>query len=38
MVGALFERVSMYPLTIYPKWIQVLFTFLLPLPGLLFTP
>ena len=29
MVGELFERVSMYPLTIYPEWAQVLFTFLL---------
>ncbi|MDE6186327.1 MAG: ABC-2 family transporter protein [Lachnospiraceae bacterium] len=38
MVGALFERVSMYPLTIYPKWVQVLFTFLLPLAWITFYP
>ena len=38
MVGELFERVSMYPLTIYPEWAQVLFTFLLPLAWITFWP
>ncbi len=38
MVGELFERVSMYPLTIYPRWTQVLFTFLLPLAWITFYP
>ena len=38
MVGALFERVSMYPLTIYPKWTQALFTFFLPLAWITFYP
>ncbi len=38
MVGELFERVSMYPLTIYPKWAQTLFTFLLPLAWITFWP
>lgn len=38
MVGELFERVSMYPITIYPKWIQHLFTFLLPLAWITFYP
>ncbi len=38
MVGELFERVSMYPLTIYPKWAQALFTFLLPLAWITFWP
>lgn len=38
MVGVLFERVSMYPLTIYPKWVQILFTFFLPLAWITFYP
>lgn len=38
MVGELFERVSMYPITIYPKWIQQLFTFILPLAWITFYP
>ncbi len=38
MVGELFERVSMYPITIYPKWAQILFTFLLPLAWITFWP
>jgi len=38
MVGELFERVSMYPITIYPRWAQVLFTFLLPLAWMTFYP
>lgn len=38
MVGALFDRVSMYPLTIYPRWAQVLFTFFLPLAWITFYP
>ena len=38
MVGELFERVSMYPVTIYPRWAQVLFTFLLPLAWMTFWP
>jgi len=38
MVGALFERVSMYPLTIYPKWAQILFTLFLPLAWITFYP
>ena len=38
MVGELFERVSMYPLTIYPKWAQALFTLLLPLAWITFWP
>lgn len=38
MVGALFERVSMYPLTIYPRWAQALFTFILPLAWITFYP
>ncbi len=38
MVGALFERGSMYPLTIYPKWAQILFTFFLPLAWITFYP
>ena len=38
MVGELFERVSMYPLTIYPRWAQALFTFLLPLAWITFWP
>ena len=38
MVGELFERVSMYPITIYPKWAQALFTFLLPLAWITFWP
>ncbi len=38
MVGELFERVSMYPVTIYPKWAQVLFTYLLPLAWITFWP
>lgn len=38
MVGELFERVSMYPLTIYPEWAQALFTFLLPLAWITFWP
>ena len=38
MVGELFERVSMYPLTIYPRWVQTLFTVLLPLAWITFWP
>lgn len=38
MVGTLFERVSVYPLTIYPKWTQVLFTCFLPLAWITFYP
>ena len=38
MVGELFERVSMYPLTIYPEWAQALFTFFLPLAWITFFP
>ncbi len=38
MVGELFERVSMYPITIYPRWAQALFTFLLPLAWITFWP
>ena len=38
MVGELFERVSMYPLTIYPRWVQALFTVLLPLAWITFWP
>lgn len=38
MVGELFERVSMYPITIYPGWVQALFTFLLPLAWITFWP
>lgn len=38
MVGELFERVSAYPITIYPKWIQQLFTFFLPLAWITFYP
>ncbi|MDE7245974.1 MAG: ABC-2 family transporter protein [Oscillospiraceae bacterium] len=38
MVGELFERVSMYPITIYPKWVQAFFTFLLPLAWITFWP
>ena len=38
MVGELFERVSMYPLTIYPRWARVLFTFILPLAWITYHP
>ena len=38
MVGELFERVSMYPITIYPRWVQALFTFILPLAWITFFP
>lgn len=38
MVGEMFERVSMYPITIYPQWVQALFTFLLPLAWITFWP
>lgn len=38
MAGQLFERVSMYPITIYPKWVQAFFTFLLPLAWTTFWP
>lgn len=38
MAGELFERVSMYPITIYPRWIQALFTFFLPLAWITFYP
>lgn len=32
------QRVSIYPLTIFPKWLQVLFTFVLPLGFINFYP
>ena len=38
MVGELFERLSMYPVTIYPRWAQMLFTFFLPLAWMTFWP
>lgn len=34
----LFDRVTMYPLTIYPRVIQILFTFILPLGWITFYP
>lgn len=34
----LFDRVTMYPLTIYPRVIQILFTFILPMGWITFYP